>query len=187
MQKSSATFLHSRGALFLGSLAILAAALLVAWGGLASATGTRAGGRVHVYEADTNDAGNLGTVIVTGAITDHGTDHQAVAGGGKFNKLVLSKGSFEVDVGGLGSGLGKKLHSIPVNPKTCASAGSATGQVPIVKGTGTGTYRGIRGTFETTATEVYIDPRLKNGKCNTNATRYPGVLMVKASGTVSYR
>lgn len=187
MHDSSATFLHRRRTILLASLAILATAVLAAWGALASAAGTRAAGKVHVYEADTKDAGNRGTIIVTGAITDHGTDHQAVAGGGKFNKLVLSKGSFEINVGGLTSGLGKKLHSLPLNPKTCASGGSATAQVPIVKGSGTGAYRGIRGAFEATATEAYIDPRLKNGKCDTSATHYPGVLMAKASGTVSYK
>jgi hypothetical protein len=175
--------MHLRSSKFLAPLTIIAVTLLAAWGSLAMAAGARAGGKVHIYEADTNDAGNLGTIMVTGAITDHGTDHQGVAGDGKFNKLVLSKGSFEVDLGALG----KKLGSIPVNPKTCASAGSATGQVPIVKGTGTGAYRGIRGTFETTATVVYIDPRLKNGKCNTSATHYPGVLMAIAAGTVSYK
>ena len=59
--------------------------------------------------------------------------------------------------------------------------------MPIVKGTGTGAYRGIRGTFETTATEASIDPRLKNGKCNTSAARFHGVLMVNAAGTASYK
>jgi hypothetical protein len=166
----------------LATLAIVSGALLAVSGGLASAAGKPTGGLVHLYEADTGLAGNLGTVILTGALTDHGKDHQGVAGGGAINKLVFSKGSFEVNVGNLG----KKLV-FPVDPKTCSSAGSATAPVPIVKGTGTGAYRGISGTLKTTAAIASIVPRLKNGKCNTTATQYPGVLLASSSGAVSYK
>jgi len=184
MHKRSKTFLDRRGATFLGPLAIAGVTLLVAWGGLASASPTSPTDKVDVYQADSHNAANVGTLILTGAITDHGIDHEGVAGGGKFNKFVLSKGSFEVNA----SALGKKLNSFPVDPKTCATAGTATGQVPIVKGTGTGAYRGIRGTFQTTATAAGILPRLKNHQCNPTPTRgYPAILMVKASGFVSYK
>lgn len=178
MQKRGATFLHRRTAAFLGPLAILATTLLAAWGGLASAAGTRAGGEVHAYQVDPPH-GNVGRIILTGAITDHGTDHEGVAGGGSFNKIVLSKGSFEINVSHVGN--------VPVDPKTCVSAGSASGGTPIVKGSGTGAYRGIRGTFQTTVTAASLLPR-KNDKCNTSATRgYPAIFMAKASGTVSYK
>ena len=95
------------------------------------------GGEVHVYEADTALAGSLGTVILTGAITDHGKDHQGVADGGNYNRFVLSKGSFEINVGPIGN-----LLNFPVNPVTCSADGSATGPIPIVDGTGTGAYQG---------------------------------------------
>jgi hypothetical protein len=133
-----------------------------------------------ISEADTALAGNLGTVILTGAITDHGRDHQGVAGGGTINKIVLSKGSFEINVGKLGS-----MLLFAVNARSCSSDGSARAPVTIVPGTGTGAYRGIGGTFETTATMASIAPRRKNGKCNTSATRYPGVLLATGSGTVA--
>jgi hypothetical protein len=164
----------------LAPLAIVSAALLAVSGGLASAAGTPTGGEVHIYEADTALAGNLGTVILTGAVTDHGKDHQGVAGGGAINKFVLSKGSFELNVGGF-------ALQFPVDPKTCSSAGSATATVPIVEGTGTGAYRGIRGSIRTTVTLASILPRLASGECNTSATRYPGVLLGSGSGKVSYR
>jgi len=32
-----------------------------------------------------------------------------------------------------------------------------------------------------------ILPRLPNGRCNTNATRYPGIEISRGAGTVSYR
>ena len=172
--------MHKRSSRFLPVMAMTGTALLAIPAGLAAAAGPRSAGKVHLYEADTALAGNLGTVILTGAITDHGRDHQGIAGGGTINRIALTKGSFEVDVGKLG----RKLL-FPINPRTCSSAGSATAPVTIVQGTGTGAYRGISGTFETTASVASIAPRRKNGKCNTTATRYPGVLLVKGSGTVA--
>jgi hypothetical protein len=176
MHKGTAAFLDRRNAKFLGIVPSLAAALFAAWGGLASAAGTRAGGTVHAYEAD---AGKAGAIILTGAITDHGTD-QSVPGHPNYGKLVLSKGSFEINP--------SRIGNIPLDPNTCVSAGSASGQVPIVKGTGTGAYRGIRGTFQTTVTSAAILPRLKNHTCDTSATHgYPSVFMARASGDVSYK
>src|SRR5436305_487262 len=91
------TPMQKRSAKFVAPLAVASAVVLAVFSGLASASRTSAGGEVHAYEADTNDAGNLGTVILTGAITDHGTDHQG-AGPNGSNRLVLSKGTFSVDV-----------------------------------------------------------------------------------------
>ncbi len=76
------------------ALGAVGLSLLAVSGGLAWADGAWSGGGVHLYEADTALAGNLGTVVLTGAVTDHGIDHQGVAGGGTINRLVLSKGSF---------------------------------------------------------------------------------------------
>jgi len=85
--------MQARNAKFVATLAMVSAAVLAVSTGLSSASGTTTGGEVHAYEADTNDAGNLGTVILTGVITDHGTDHQG-AGPNGSNRLVLSKGTF---------------------------------------------------------------------------------------------
>jgi hypothetical protein len=183
MYKHSATFLDRLTALFLGPLAIVGLTLLVAWSGLASASSISSPGKVHFYEVDSSLAGPLGSVILTGAITDHGIDHYGVPGHANFNKLVLSKGSFEINIAAFPS----KLASLPVNPKTCSSAGTVTAQAPIVNGTGTGGYRGIRGTFQATVTSAAILPRLKNHACNTHANGSPSVLIARATGFVSYR
>ena len=174
MRRGKAKLLTAIGAVGLSVIAVS--------GGLAWANGASNGGEVHLYEADTALSGNFGTVVLTGAVTDHGIDHQGVAGGGVINKLVLSKGSFEINVGGFGDTL-----DFPVNPKTCSSDGSATAQVPIVDGTGTGAYKGISGTLDATVSTASIVPRLANRDCNTNATRYPGVLIASGTGTVSYK
>ena len=165
----------------LAPLALISAAALAVSGGLASADGPSTGGEVHVYEADTALDGNLGTDILTGAINDHGTDHQGVGGGGNYNKLVLSKGSFEIDAVNL------PPNFPPLNPTTCSSDGTTTVPVPIVDGSGTGAYHGISGTFQITVTFASILPRLANGRCNTNATRYPGIEISRGAGTVSYK
>ena len=120
-----------------------------------------------------------------GAPEWHGRNFDALRdsiAGGEINKLVLSKGSFEVNVGGFGATL-----DFPVNPKTCSSDGSATAQVPIVDGTGTRAYKGISGTIDVTVSIASIVPRLASRDCNTNATRYPGVLIASGTGTVSYK
>jgi hypothetical protein len=173
--------MRKRTTKLLTPLAVASAAVLAVSGGLASADGPSTGGEVHLYEADTALDGNLGTDILTGAITDHGTDHQGVAGGGNYNKLVLSRGSFEINTVNL------PPTFPPLNPTTCSSDGTTTVPVPIVDGSGTGAYHGISGTFQITVTFASILPRLANGQCNTTATRYPGIEISRGAGRVSYK
>ena len=124
------------------------------------------------------------TIILTGAITDHGTDHQGVAGRGDYNLLALSKGTFSFEVSDAGN---LPPNFPPLNPTTCSSDGTTTVPVPIVHGTGTGAYHGISGTFQITVTFASILPRLANGQCDTNATHYPGIQISRGAGTVSFK
>jgi hypothetical protein len=160
-------------------LAILGAVPGLLVGGSAVAGGKPAGGVVHVYEDDSSLTTNLGNIILTGAINDHGKDRQGVAGKGTINKLVLTKGTFEVDTS-------KLTLNPPLDAKACTLAGSSTGPVSIVAGSGTGAYRGVRGTVTTTVTIVGVLPK-KNGKCNTNAAPVAGFSWVKGSGRVSFQ
>jgi hypothetical protein len=165
----------------LTALGAVGLSLLAVSGGLAWADGASSRGEVHIYEADTNDAGNLGTVVLTGAITDTGIDNQG-AGPNGSNLLALSNGTFSIDV----SSVGNILHNLPVDQTTCSSDGTVTGPITIVPGSGTGAYKGISGTLEVVVSEAFILPRLQNGECDTNATQYPGVLIANGSGTVSF-
>ena len=152
---------------------MVSAALLAVSVGFASASGTSTQGEVHVYEADINDAGNVGTVILTGAITDYGTDYQG-AGPDGSNRIVLTKGEFAVDV----SKVGTKLHNLPVDPTTCSADGTVAGRIPIVPDSGKGAYAGISGTLDIKASEASI-------ACGgTSGEWFPGVLIVRGSGTV---
>ena len=153
----------------LAPLALISAAVLAASGGLASANGSSSGGEIQWYEADTALAGNLGTDILTGAITDHGADHQGVAGGGNYNRFVLSKGTFEISI----RKFGKRLN-FPVNPATCSADGTASAPIPIVPGSGTGAYHGISGTIQTTVTFAWILPRLRQRPLQHERDPLPG-------------
>lgn len=176
--------MQKRIAKFVVPLALVSAAVLAVATGLASASGTSTAGTTHFYEADTALAGNSGTVVLTGAITDYGTDCQGCAGGDGFNVLELSKGSFEVNV----NDLGNELASFPVDPVMCSSDGSATAPVQIVSNSkyDTGAYKHIHGMFNATGSAALILPQ-KNGACDTTTTQYPGVLIANGFGPVSLR
>jgi len=176
--------MQERNAKFVAPLAVVGAALLAVCTGFASASGTPTGGEIHVYEA-AHYAGNIGEVIITGAITDHGTDYQG-AGPGGSNLLKLSKGSFAVDV----SQIGNKLAGLPIDQTTCSSHGTVRGSLTIIPNSvaDTGAYSNIqpgKTPLAATASAAYILPR-KNGACDTRQEDYPGVLIVNGSGTVSY-
>jgi hypothetical protein len=166
------------------SLAVFAAALPLMSSGSAAAAGKPTGGVVHFYEVVPSLSSSAANDVLTGAITDHGKDHEGVAGNGEINKLVLSKGSFEVSTA--------KLVSQPpprVDTNTCSFTGVITAPVPIVRGTGRGAYAGISGTIKATITEVGILPKLKSGKCNQSQSAAPvsGISWATGSGKVSFK
>jgi hypothetical protein len=159
--------MRKRKAKLLTPLAVVSAAALAVSGGLASADGPSTGGEVHIYEADTALAGNLGTVVLTGAITDTGTDCQGCGGEDGLNVLELSKGTFEINV----NDLENKLAALPLNPVTCSSDGSATAPVRIVPNStyDTGAYTDISGTFYTTGSTALFC--LEDGTASATRTR----------------
>jgi hypothetical protein len=154
-------------------------ALLV--GEPAAGAGKSAGGIIHVYESDASLTSSVGDIILSGAISDHGKDHEGVAGKNRtINKLVLSKGSFEVDVA-------KLNRPTRLNPNSCEISSSGTARVPIVRGSGTGAYRGITGTTKATLTLIGVLPKTKSGACNQKAAPLAGFAWVKASGRVAFK
>jgi hypothetical protein len=165
-----------------GKVAI-AAAGLVATGGLfvgAQASGQPTGGVVHVYEYDapTNVPGRI---VLTGAISDHGLDLAGVAGPNHtYNKLVLTKGSFEVNTGKI------KVHQ-HLDATSCTLVVRGSGPTPIVKGSGTGAYQGITGTSQSKTGFVGVFPKKPNGSCNTSAPVESGFGWVFAVGRFSLR
>jgi hypothetical protein len=93
-------------------------------------------------------------------------------------------------------GLDKKLEGAGTkfqpNHSTCSGYLTVTGAAPIVAGSGTGAYTGIRGGFVLTLTFAEIGPKYGSGKhegqCNpSNSAQTVGeAVMVTGSGTVSF-
>jgi hypothetical protein len=163
--------------------AAIAAAGLVATGGLvvgAQASGQPTGGVVHVYEyAPPTDA--PGRIFLTGAIFDHGLDRGGVAGPNHtYHKLVLTKGSFEINMGKI------KSHQ-DLDTTSCTLLVQGSGPAPIVKGSGTGAYQGITGTTRANTGFVGVFPKKPNGSCNTNAPVDTGYGWMTAVGRFSLR
>ena len=164
-----------------GKVAV-AAVGLVAAGGLvvgAQASGQPTGGIVHVYEYSPPTA-VPGRVILSGAIFDHGLDHGGAGPNHSYHDLVLTKGSFEVNVGKI------KVHQ-SLDTKSCTLVVLGSGPAPIVNGSGTGAYRGITGTTQAKSGFTGVFPKKPNGSCNMNATVEIGFGWFSAVGRCSLR
>jgi hypothetical protein len=165
-----------------GKVAI-AAVSLIATGGLvagAQAGARPTGGVVHVHEYDP-PTNHPGTIFLTGAISDHGLDLAGAAGPHHtYNKLMLTKGSFEVNVGKI------KSHQ-HLDNESCTLLVQGSGRVPIVKGSGTGAYRGITGTTHAKTGFVGAFPKKPNGRCNTDAPPKSGFGWASAVGRISLK
>ncbi len=174
-------FSSARRAVAVAAVPALAVATLAASGSFASAAQQATGGRVNVYEVYPSLAPSTsGSDVLTGAITDFGHDQRGVAGDGKINLIALSKGSFEVDTAAL------KQKPTQINWNTCSFTGGYTGLVSVVKGSGTGSYAGIRGSVSVNVTTLGILPTLPDGACAVLAQPVAGVSWLQGSGTVAF-
>jgi hypothetical protein len=121
--------------------------------------------------------GNKSDDIVTGAIADHGTDHDA---GHNTQKIVLSKGSFDV-----GAGQFNKNFKVKTDKATCAvTATSHATHMPISHGSGA--YAGITGSISIKATFAELAQKSSSGKCELDKTPISASDVLIGSGTVSY-
>lgn len=151
-----------RGSAVTAIVAVAALALALA-GGVSAARAAQSrpasaasGGIVHVFE--TGVSGPVSHDVIVGFIADHGTDHVGVLDHGKVNRLVLTKGSFEVNV----SKLQARLKVVSSDPAACTLILQAI--APVTLSHGTGKYRGIHGTLRVTVRNAVVFPR-RHGKC----------------------
>ena len=161
--------------------ALLSAAGCSPAGSTPSATGSTGSGAVHLTDYTDND-GPTSTVVLAGAIGDFGKAHSAGAQRGRLD-LTLAHGSFELDFADLQKKFTGALGDLAVNPTTCSATASASGTVPIVAGSGTGSYRGIRGTFRLTVT---LDEVYRPGACTETAAYLAQSIVTTGPGTVSF-
>jgi hypothetical protein len=120
-----------------------------------------------------------GTVVVSGAIADHGTS-SSLASNYTITKIVLQHGTIEVNTSKL-----EQAETPSVNSTTCSYTYSGTAEVSIVSGTGS--YNGIKGTLKATAAGAGILTKLKSGKCQESESSEPifSIGTVQSSGTVT--
>jgi hypothetical protein len=149
----------------LGALAVGAALMLGTAGGAASVHAGPAvpAGVLRVYETGTG--GPTNSDVLTGLIGDHGVDNLNVLDHGNVNKLVLTKGSFEINV----SKLRAHLKVVSSNHPACILV--LKGTAPMAVSHGTGKYQGIHGTLKVTVVNAVVFPKKPAGGCVENIAK----------------
>jgi hypothetical protein len=154
-----------------------------------TATAPARGGTVR-FTAYTNDDLPGATVVLTGAIGDFGAAVSVLPNGtidpehsSEFN-LALAHGSFRILIGPLHAKLVQAFAHFKPNLRTCSGHVAATGAAPVVTGSGTGSYKGIRGNFRLTITVNEVDGQ---STChNGPAVLFAQALFIVGSGTISF-
>jgi hypothetical protein len=147
-----------------------------------SASASTPGGLVHVYDV-TSGTSSTGSVVVTGAFADSGTDQSGISP--DANRIVLTKGTFEVNT----SAIQKKFSTAKPkgNPRNCGVVLNAT--APATLSNGTGAYKGIVGKVTLTITSAALLPAKSNGKCDEspNSVAIGEVTISQGSGLISFK
>ena len=167
---------------------LIALCALLACGaiGAASAAAAPAGGKIFIHA--TGSEGPAGTIVIVGAIADHGKTLQMNKNGkpdsnGNFVKITLSKGTFMVDSTKLDAAGNQAKPSIE-SLATCSFRFTATG--PVTFFNGTGLYKGISGTATITLDFGGYSRLSRAGKCSQNAPAVAEWGSVTGPGTVSF-
>jgi hypothetical protein len=158
--------------------------------GVTSATRTPVAGGTVRFTAYANDDLPGATVILTGVIGDFGAAVSVLPDGtidpehtSEFN-LALTQGSFRISIAVLHEDLVRAFGHFKPNLRTCSGHVTVAAAAPIVAGSGTGSYKGISGNFNLTATVNEVD-----GKSSCSGG--PSVLLaqdlsIAGTGTVSF-
>ena len=169
------------------ALGVVALSGLLFSGALAVGATAAPGGTIKLWA---ENGGFGGTVVITGAIGDHGKAVKANSAGKADNKgldtsLVLKKGTILINASQLRAAV-QSAQSTDFNAVTCSGSEAVTAPVPIVSGTKA--YAGISGSLTATATFVFIAPLTSSGKCNTtnSAKLVVGLEAITGSGPVSF-
>jgi hypothetical protein len=187
-------------------LAIAACGLLLAGGGVAAAASAPATGAPAARDTTTtpaksgrvfftayqNDDLPGATVVLSGAIGDFGAAVSVFPNGkvdpehnSQFN-LALTQGSFRIIIGPLHAKLLKALQHATYNLRTCSGHVAVTGAAPVVAGSGTGAYKGIKGSFKLTITGNEVDTKPSCRPFSGSPLQAQSVF-IAGSGTVSFR
>jgi hypothetical protein len=188
---------------FVSVLALAACGVLLTGGCVSAATKSPAATRAQAAARVAATAGGKANIMIYGVNTDGAYWHAIVSGvigdygpaisvypDGKIDpmhnsemKLRLTHGSFRLSIAAIDKPFVKATIHEPIYPKTCTDLISVTGTIPIVAGSGTGAYRGIRGSFPVTLTLNEVEAR----PCQPSPGAFRAQLItVTGSGTVSF-
>jgi hypothetical protein len=132
-----------------GSLGAGSSSLAAATGGKQAAPGVRGTVNVTIWSIDSD--GPDFQAILSGAIGDYGPAVTVLPNGTvdpehtSDMELELRHGTFRLYIDGIVSKFGAKTSHEPIYAATCSDYFRVSATVPVVAGSGTGAYRGIRG------------------------------------------
>ncbi|HTW10004.1 MAG TPA: hypothetical protein VME46_21050 [Acidimicrobiales bacterium] len=143
-------------------------------------------GEVHFAVWSVDSDGPDFQAILSGAIGDYGPAETVLPNGQVDPEhtsemvLRLHHGTFRLYIDGIASEFRAKAAHEPVYPSTCSDYVNVAASLPVVAGSGTGAYRGIRGDFSSTLSG-YEDE--KSQPCGNGFLAQ--ILVLTGSGTVS--
>ena len=177
------------GALVTGGCISAAAAPSPAAATASARPAAATGGKANIIIYGVNTDGAYWRAIVSGVIGDYGSAVSIYPSGSvdpahhSELELRLTHGSFQLSIAALDKAFVKAGSHAPVYPRTCTDLISVTGTTPIVAGSGTGDYRGIRGAFPVTLTLNEVEAR----PCQPSPGAFRAQLItMSGSGTVSW-
>ena len=144
-----------------------------------------ADGSVHFIGYSHNSDGPDFTVILTGAVGDYGPAVTVHPNGtidpehSSELRLGLRNGSFRLNIASLDKKIIDAGTHWPSYSRTRSFYLSVTAATPVVAGSGTGSYRGIGGSFSMTVTIDEVD------KTHANGPFLAQLIFLTGSGTVS--
>ncbi|MEY9890903.1 hypothetical protein ABIA31_004568 [Catenulispora sp. MAP5-51] len=122
------------------------------------------------------DDGPTEQVILTGAVGDYGQAVSVNPDGSvdpEHNsqlELRLQHGTFRLDIAAIDKAfVAAMAHRFPSDPATCSGSVAVTEHVPVVAGSGTGSYRGASGGFTLTITLDEVDKPTAGRPCDGSA------------------
>jgi hypothetical protein len=145
-----------------------------------------ASGKANIMIYGVNTDGAYWHAIVSGVIGDYGAavsiypDGKVDPAHNSEMDLRMTHGSFRLSIAAIDKAFVKATSHEPIYPKTCTDLISVTGTTPIVAGSGTGAYRGIRGSFPVTLTLNEVEASPCPGAFRTQ------LITVAGSGTISF-
>jgi hypothetical protein len=157
--------------------------------GTPAAKAAPAGGKAQIMVYSIDSDGPDFRAILTGAVGDYGPA-VTVHPDGKVDpehtsqiELKLVHGAFRLRIAGIDKKIIRAYRHWPANPRTCSGSIGFTAAAPIVTGSGTGSYRGISGSFRMTVTINEVDTK---PVCDGTSRFLSQFIMLTGPGTVSF-